>query len=210
MLSMTDDRAERLKWARARAGFDSPRSAAKHFRWNENTHKAREGGLRDYGVDEAKEYARAFKVSWVWLLSGEGTHERKNIVPIVGLVGLGEEVDYQGNGEADLGRIELPFPVPPDCFGLEARGESQFPRIKSGEVIVGRWSMRSPEEHLGREAIVKVLDGPYLIKTIRRGTEPGRFHLESHNAPLREDVEIERVGDVLMILPSRTWVREAS
>ena len=70
--------------------------------------------------------------------------------------------------------------------------------------------MRPPAEHIGREVIVKISNGPYLIKTIRRGARPGRFHLESHNAPLREDVEIERVGDVLMILPSRTWVREAS
>lgn len=165
--------------------------------------------MRDYGVDEAKQYAKAFKVSWVWLVSGEGTHERRNVVPIVGFVGLGEDVDMR-EGDAHLGEVELPFPVPPDCFGLEATGQSQFPRIKPGEVVVGRWSTRLPCEFIGREVIVKVRNGPYLIKTVRRGTALDRFHLESHNAPLRENAEIERVAEVLMILPSRAWVNEVN
>ena len=162
-----------------------------------------ESDLREPRVAEIRRIADRLGVDVMTLID-----DRTNAVPIVGKVGLGEEIEYQGDGDIHLGEVALPFPAPPGCFALEATGQSQYPRIRDGELVVGRWSDRPLIEHVGREAIVKVRGGAYFIKTLRRGTRPRRFHLESHNAPLREDVEVERVGDLLMILPSRTWVRE--
>lgn len=67
--------AGRLRIARERAGYSSPRVAAEALEWNENTYKSHENGLR--GSDGIKlkhlrKYARAFGVSYEWLVSGSG------------------------------------------------------------------------------------------------------------------------------------------
>lgn len=65
--------SERLRQAREHAGFAGVREAARNFGWNENTYKSRESALR--GIPEyadVKKYARAFRVPWIWLLTGEG------------------------------------------------------------------------------------------------------------------------------------------
>lgn len=114
------DRSERLKLARENAGFNSPREAARHFRWNENTYKARENGFRDFGVDEAKDYGRAFGVSWIWLVSGEGTTEPPTTtpvtVPLVGYVGAGAEA-YFFSDQGEIDRVPAPDGSSPDTQG---------------------------------------------------------------------------------------------
>ena len=67
------DFAERLRQAREKAGFHGVREAAREFNWNENTYKSRENAIR--GIPEyadVRKYARAFKVPFVWVPSGEG------------------------------------------------------------------------------------------------------------------------------------------
>lgn len=64
----------RLKQARELAGYESPREAAKAFGWNENTYKSRENGLRGVPPQSVvQKYARAFKVDFLWLLTGESS-----------------------------------------------------------------------------------------------------------------------------------------
>jgi transcriptional regulator with XRE-family HTH domain len=64
---------ERLRWARERAGFTSPREAARAFGWNPNTYKSHELGIRGVrGLPETtlKKYGRALRVPWEWLTLG--------------------------------------------------------------------------------------------------------------------------------------------
>ncbi|MDN3622570.1 XRE family transcriptional regulator [Methylobacterium isbiliense] len=128
---------------------------------------------------------------------------------IAGFVGLGEEIDWMGEADVALEEVELPFPVPEGCVALEAKGDSMHPRVKNGEVVVIRPNGYTAKDLIGQEVVLKVREGPYLLKTLRRGTEPDLFNLESHNAPLREDVEVEWVAEVWAIIPSRRWRRMA-
>lgn len=67
------DRKDRLRFARANAGYDSPSEAARaHSDINKNTLISHENGNRDFGKAAANKYAKAFKVSPGWLLTGEG------------------------------------------------------------------------------------------------------------------------------------------
>ena len=134
-------------------------------------------------------------------------NDPRRIVRIVGLVGLGEAVEWHGDGDVDMGEVELPFPVPQGCVALEARGDSMAPRVRNGEIVVVLKNGLTARDLIGREAIVKVQNGEYLLKTIRRGYQDGRFNLESFNAPLREDIAIEWVGELVAIIPSKRWVR---
>lgn len=69
---------ERVRWARAHAGFPTARAAAESLNLGENTYSAYERPpgaskttrLRD---QRAIQFGRKFKVSWRWLLLGEGT-----------------------------------------------------------------------------------------------------------------------------------------
>lgn len=67
--------AERLKWARMRAGFVSDRQAATERNLVLSTYRKHEsgergaGGLKDHHIAR---YARAFSVSSVWLSTGHG------------------------------------------------------------------------------------------------------------------------------------------
>jgi SOS-response transcriptional repressor LexA len=65
------DTSKRLEQARIAAGFAEAKSAAAFFGWKYDTYAQHENGTR--GISRAAErYARAFKVSLAWLLTGEG------------------------------------------------------------------------------------------------------------------------------------------
>lgn len=73
---MTEFFCERLEKARILAGFKSPRAAAEANGWNPNTYKSHESGIRAKERPPASEvvrkYARAFRVDYTWLLTGQG------------------------------------------------------------------------------------------------------------------------------------------
>jgi transcriptional regulator with XRE-family HTH domain len=129
------------------------------------------------------------------------------VVPIIGEIGLGEEVlIMEGASDQVLDHISLPFGLSqPNCKALVAKGNSQWPRVKQGDVVVYSRNDTSPEDMIGEEAIVKLVDGRILLKTIRRGHAPGVFTLESHNAGPIEDVEVEWVGNIEVIVPRGRW-----
>lgn len=62
---------DRLKAARERF-FPSARKAALRHHWTYSTYAGHENGQNDFGPDEAKTYAKAFKTKGSWLLTGEG------------------------------------------------------------------------------------------------------------------------------------------
>jgi transcriptional regulator with XRE-family HTH domain len=63
--------SERLKEARTKAGYASARSAALKFGWPVSTYGAHENGQNDYDAEAAAKYAKAYRVSPGYLLTGE-------------------------------------------------------------------------------------------------------------------------------------------
>lgn len=72
VLTMNESRNDRLKKARVAAGYTSASKAARAFGWAESTYLGHEGGTRGLKYDIAEKYARAFKVSLDWLMTGSG------------------------------------------------------------------------------------------------------------------------------------------
>jgi hypothetical protein len=65
----------RLRWAREMRNYPSARAAAHMNRWNVNTYKSHEGGMRrkdNLPDDASKKYAKAFNINRAWLLTGQG------------------------------------------------------------------------------------------------------------------------------------------
>jgi len=72
LLTVDQDRAERLRVAREKAGYKNASEAARAFGWTESAYRHHENGTRGFGLDVAKKYGRAFRVKPGWLLCMEG------------------------------------------------------------------------------------------------------------------------------------------
>lgn len=87
------DAARRLVEAREGRGFKTPKEAAKYFGWSYETYIQHEQGTR--GITRAaKKYAKAFRVSEAWLLTGEGaTPTPRPLADLDELLHLAETAD---------------------------------------------------------------------------------------------------------------------
>lgn len=199
-----DDRpspAIRLQQAREKRGFKTAKDAAKFFGWNYETYAQHESGLR--GISRvAGRYAKAFRVSEGWLLTGEGVDAHTQ-VPVMGFLGAGAvvEPDYEQVPEEGLDTVDLPFPLPAEMIAFRVRGDSMLPAYKDGHIIVVYKEPTKPvEAFFGEEAAVLTSDGRRFIKTIMRG-QGGTVNLYSWNAQPIENVALAWIGEIFAAFP---------
>lgn len=127
-------------------------------------------------------------------------------VPIINYVGAGDEVfpidDYaQGAG---MDEIEAPAHCPLDAVAVVVRGDSMYPDYWPGDVLIYRRDVPFDRDAcLYQDCVVRVLDGPTLIKRVKPGSRPDVITLESTNAPPRLDQVLEWGAPVLFHDKSR-------
>lgn len=150
--------------------------------------------------------ARALDVDPLWLKEGVAPEIATTVVPIMGYVGAGAEIEpeFEQVPEGGLHQVEIPITLPDDLIAFEVRGESMLPMYRPGMVIVTyRDKIRQVEMFYGEDAVVKTRDGRRLVKTILKGSSPTTVNLFSMNDRLIEDVELEWIGEIVAILPGR-------
>lgn len=141
---MVNAKSERLKTARAKAGFDSAADAARAFGWTESAYRHHENGTRGFGADAAKKYGRAFKVKPGWLLGLDNVSEvppaplnEDDRLVVNGSVeaGVWRNSEYWNDERAFV--IEgMPSPVPgAKRFGLVVIGNSMDVFYEPGSVL---------------------------------------------------------------------------
>lgn len=69
---MSTEPHERLAEIRAAAGYETPTDAARAFGWNETTYRSHENGVRGIKSDTAVRYAKAFRSTAAFILTGQG------------------------------------------------------------------------------------------------------------------------------------------
>lgn len=201
-----DGIAERLREARKAAGFKRAVDAATSLGVQYQTYAGHENGNRGFDSEAAAKYARRFKVSLDWLLTGKGDGPggvMESTVPIVGYVGAGAEVmpDFEQVPPEGLDQVTVPFPMPDDMIAFKVRGESMLPVFKDGAIIIVYREQKRPiEAFYGEEAAVRTSDGRRFIKTIMRGAD-GTVNLMSWNASPIENVRLEWIGEIFTIMP---------
>ena len=193
---------ERLRHARKEAGFETAAAAAAGLGVPYPTYAGHENGYKGaFRRDEAVKYAKKFRVNLDWLLTGRGPMRSATEVPVLGYVGAGAEVlpiDDHAQGAA-LDTIDIGMPQ--DVVALIIRGESQYPLKDGWVVLYSRDHDGVPDAVIGKLCVVKVHEGPTLLKTVRRGRTQKLYTLESWNAPLREDTRLEWASPVIEIRP---------
>ena len=136
---------------------------------------------------------------------------REPTIPIAGCVGAGAAVPLHDATE-DGGIYQV---APPsqlrgmsnsgDIAAVEVTGDSMVPMYQPGDVLFFSRKTHEgiPDEDIGRPCIVEDTDGMAWVKQVKRGDQPGLFHLISLN-PTSEtlhNVRIKWAARVMMVLP---------
>ena len=145
--------AERLREARKRAGFTSAVEAAASLGVAYPTYMHHENGTRGF-TRHAAHYARRFRVSLDWLLSGKGelpeieaTEGKDTAIDAPPLIALPRSLPILGTAAASItGAVTIGLPIGyqlrppsllnvPDAYALYVAGDSMEPRFCSGDLV---------------------------------------------------------------------------
>jgi len=174
------------------------------FGFSYSTYSQHERGL--VGITRAaKDYARAYRVSEAWLLTGEGTPEETRYAPIRGLAGAGPDGTVLfATGDGNFGEVQAPIDSAPTVEALEVRGSSMYGIANDGWLIFYEDKEVPSNEHMGELCVCWLEDDRVLIKIPQRGSQSGLFHLESANAPTMWDVPVRYFSIVTDIKTRRS------
>lgn len=148
---MDDDAvAARLRLARARAGYGNATEASAALGVPYGTYSGHENGGRGIPADKLIDYARRYKVSLEWLMTGRDTGVPRQI-PLKRYVGAGQAIYPFDDGGDDY--IEAPPDLNSEAIAAVIRGDSMYPRYDDGNIIM--WSRHvPPTELLNQEAAI--------------------------------------------------------
>lgn len=200
------DAAKRLEQARIARKFETAKDAAIYFGWSVDTYTQHENGTRGI-VRAADKYAKAFRVSQGWLLTGEGDGPEKGptMVQIVGKAGAGPDGSVLfATGDGNFGEVPPPEGSSVNTSALEVQGDSMRGIANDGWLIFYDEKESPTEDHMGEPCVCFLEDDRVLIKTPYPGSQPGLFHLESVNAPMMRDIPVRYFAFVTDIKPRRS------
>lgn len=160
----------------------------------------KERGDRQLRTEELEDYARALGCSPKELVG------RINQVAVVGYVGAGAKVypidDHpQGNG---LEMVDSPTGISnPSIVALRVKGDSQEPQLEDGWIIFyTRTTDGVMPDCIGKLCVAALSNGEIMVKKIKHGSLPHRYHLLSKNADPILDAELLWAAKVVDIRPS--------
>ncbi len=201
-----DERFQRLRHARMEKGYDTAAAAAEAFGWNRNTYASNENGNAPFSYRKAKEYAAAFGVRPEWLYDASGAMRpvgRAGLVRVIGLVGANPEGSVLFSDGQEPGDLA---PIPPggteDAVALQVAGHSMRGLADDGALIYFEDQRTPPTpDMLGQVVVVETESDEVLVKRLLRGSEPGRFDLESIAGPTRHDARLRWAAHITAIVP---------
>jgi SOS-response transcriptional repressor LexA len=125
------------------AGYPTAKNAADALGIRYSTYAGHENGSRDFGPDEAVVYARKFKVSDVWLLTGRDERMLTQVNPplaqvhVIGTIraGLWQDIDA---GDAGLYEVvpAAPGVLPEWQYAFVVEGNSLNKIAQSGDFLI--------------------------------------------------------------------------
>lgn len=205
-IGLMESVADRLKIARENAGFESVADAARALGVSYPTYAGHENGSRGLRRDAVTKYARRFKVSADWLLTGHGGQPAADTghqitvdhLPILGSARAGAFLDISILDQSDEPET---IPVVPDTryararqYALRIDGDSMDRVFREGEcAICASWpetGFMHPED--GQCLHVERMRGELVEVTIKRfRIRDGRKWLDPESSnPAHKPIEI--------------------
>jgi len=208
MLTMFyDDRpepAKRLEEARAARGFRTAKDATRFFGWKYETYIQHEQGVRGIGR-QSKKYAAAFRISEGWLLTGEGTGPDGlgplQAVPVRGFVGAGSTVHHYDSSHSPAEFAPIAPGVSMKTIALQIVGSS-FGNVFNLWFVYYDNDRSLPTPDLFEKlCVVGLANGTVMVRELRKGTQPNRYHLLSQTEGMIEDAEVLWASAVKAMAP---------
>ena len=177
--------------------------------------RAEAPGGRDYGPDEAKKYARRFRVSPEWLLTGrvmpgdklpsDLPFEPEDLsgpkVKLKGYVGAGAAAHYYALPDNDLDDVDAPEGSNEATVAVEIRGDSLGGFFDRWLVFYDEVRRPVTPDLIGRLCVVGLEDGRVLIKKLQSSREQGLFNLLSQTEGPITDIPVEWAARVKVMMP---------
>lgn len=184
------------------AKFSDATAAAEALGVNQTTYLHHENGRRGF-KGAAADYARRFHVNLEWLLTGRGPMRGKaqgRTLDVSGTVGAGAQVHLSDGPTSPFDHIEVPFDIGSDATAVEVRGDSMWPAIQEGEVLIYERIRHDPIPLVGRKVVACLADGRMFVKLLGKRNKDGLWTLLSFNGPPMEDVELLWAAEIRAIL----------
>lgn len=209
---MTDGPHDRLKLARARAGYREAKLAAEQYGWNYATYKSHESGGRGFRMPAAEVYAKAFGVSAAWLFTGETvgapdsllTRTPLRLVALVNLQSIDEltavALGARPSGVSDV-PVEADTDITPRSLAIKICDSSMSGRSPAS-LELGDTVIVSPEAQLDPGCfILAIVDQEAMIRKYRPSHNPNGV-TDFTLVPINEDFPSIRatVADGAMIV----------
>lgn len=139
----------------------------------------------------AARIARALNMTIDEVLGAADGHMPAAAIPIVGTVGAGAQVPVFEAYEPGAGpRVACPPGLPDGgLVAVEVKGDSMEPVYFAGDLLFYRRDAHDgvPSEAVGRTCVCEDEGGMGWVKQVKRGSEPGLFHLVALN-PQAENI----------------------
>lgn len=171
-----------------------------------------QGKAQKTNVDDAMKVAEAFGVTLHDLYAGRLSADFSLSIAVAGRVGAGAQVPlFDHTADGGLYHVAAPTQLlrkgePRNVTAVEVEGDSMSPMYQPGDILFfARHTYAGiPDEDIGRPCVVEDADGMAWVKQVKRGTDPGLFHLISLNpdAETRHNVRIKWAARVMMVLPA--------
>lgn len=135
-------KADRLRAARLKAGYETAEKAAAAFGWGAAGYRHHENETRGFGADAAGKYAKAFKVRAAWLMGmddNDGPPTVSNafdMLVVNGGVAAGVWRESEHWNDERRFQLDLPSPIKgAKRFGVEVEGLSMNEFYQPGDVL---------------------------------------------------------------------------
>lgn len=135
---------------------------------------------------------------------GHDGGERRTVA-VACYVGAGAEVFPVGDGSGeDGGEVEAPPGGALGVVAVQVRGDAMYPVYGAGDVLFYNRAVQADSGEMaacvGRDCVVKIANGPTLVKRVEMGSSRGQYTLMSYNAVPMLNVRLDWASPV-------RWVR---
>jgi len=110
---------------------------------------------------------------------------------------------WEAGANREVPLDDLPEDTPPGLAVVLVRGDSYYPRFFDGDQVFYAENPPPIAEAIDQECVIGLPTGESIVRILRRGSRPDRFHLERWNAPTMFDQRIEWASPVLYIRKSK-------
>lgn len=172
----------------------------------EQLKKLKQGKSQSTNVDDAMKVAQALGLTFDQLISGD--YSEHSTVAIAGKVGAGAQVPvFDAYEKGDGPQVEAPPQISASgVVAVEIEGDSMEPVYSAGDLLF--YSRVAPDavptEAINHRCVCEDENSMGWVKQVKRGTEPGMFHLISLNpgAETMWDVRLKWAAPVKFYLPA--------